>query len=167
MQLDNQIYFWAHMLDESFINDFNIKMPKNENEKFKYCEVFTDEVCFTFDTDHINDFLCKIWPNWEKYFKDSIAEVIEVKGERTDVDDWDEWKISIEDLNNGYDNCKSLLFEKLLEQFPCNYVGSLKDMIDFCVDELAESEYDMRTLNKYGQLLHKGHHRTGGYYPDY
>ena len=44
MNYNNQIHFWAHMLDESFTDDFTVKLPKDENEKFKFGDVFTDDV---------------------------------------------------------------------------------------------------------------------------
>lgn len=169
MNYNNQIHFWAHMLDESFTDDFTVKLPKDENEKFKFGEVFTADVYSKFDTDEaFNDFLCKIWPKWEEYFYNAISETIEVEGEQTDVDDWDVWKISIEDLNGGYDQCVSILFEKLGNgSIQDDYIGSLKDIIDICVEDLADTEYDMSTLKRYGSLKHKGQYRTGGYYPDH
>jgi hypothetical protein len=92
------------MLDESFIDDFTVKLPADENEKFKFGEVFTADVYSKYDTDEaFNDFLCKIWPKWEEYFYNAVSETIEVEGAQIDVDDWDKWTISIEDLNGGYD----------------------------------------------------------------
>jgi hypothetical protein len=91
-------------------------------------------------------FLCKIWPTWEKYFINAVSKYIEVEGERKDVDDWDIWKISIEDLNGGYINCKSILFENIVNDFECSYIGSLKDMIDLCIEKLTNTTYDISTL---------------------
>jgi hypothetical protein len=31
-----------------------------------------------------------------------------------------------------------------------DYIGSLKDIIDICVEDLANTEYDMSTLERYG-----------------
>ena len=168
MNYNNQIHFWAHMLDESFVDEFTVKLPKDENEKFKFGEVFTDDVYSKLDTDEaFNKFLCKIWPKWEDYFYDAVSKDIEVEGERIDVDDWDIWTIAIEDLNGGYDVCVSKLFEKIANDFKDDYVGSLKDIIDICVEDLASVGYDMSTLETYGKLKHKGEYRTGGYYPDH
>lgn len=169
MNYHNQIHFWAHMLDESFTNHFDEKLPKDENEKFKFGEVFTTDVFSKYDSDEtFNDFLCKIWPKWEEYFQMAISENIEVEGAQIDVDDWDKWTISIEDLNGGYDQCLSILFEKFGNgSIKDDYICSLKDIIDMCVEELADTEYDMSTLEKYGELIYKGHYRTGGYYPDH
>lgn len=168
MNYNNQIHFWAHMLDESFVDEFTVKLPKNENEKFKFGDVFTDDVYSKLDTDEeFNKFLCKIWPKWEDYFYSAVSEIIEVEGKRTDVDEWDEWAISIKDLNGGYDKCVSILFEKLGDgSIKDDYIGSLKNIIDACVEDLAD-EYDISTIERNGQLIHKGQYHTGGYYPDY
>ena len=49
MNYHNKIQFWAHMLDESFTDDFTVKLPADENEKFKFGEVFTADVYSKYD----------------------------------------------------------------------------------------------------------------------
>lgn len=161
MKLDAQIYYWAHMLDESLKEDNigNTYLPKDENEKFKYSDIFTKELIDSLDTDKsMEDFLISIWPKWKEYFKDAIQDEIEFDGARTSDDDWDTWKITIQNLNGGYDKCESILFDNLTDDtfFDQNYIGSLKDMFDIIIEKLAEAESDFSTIEDYGYMSHKG-----------
>lgn len=167
--LNTMINFWAHMLDESFNKNeiASLAHPSNKDEKFKVEDVFSAEANAKLDTDKaLEDFLSSIWPEWEDYFRKGVEEVIEVEGAQKDVDDWDEWKISIADLNGGYENCKSMLFDDLFNDFT-GVECSLKELLDMELEKLAETEYDLNTLENFGTCTYRGHYHTGGYYPDH
>ena len=97
------------MLDESFnkmSEEEKIEsktLPKDENTKFKFGDVFTSDL----DTnDKVLDIFDAIWPKWYDYFSSTIGREkdLELEGRQRDVDDWDVWRISVEDCYDGIEN---------------------------------------------------------------
>ena len=90
------------MLDESFdkmSEEEKVEakaLPKDENTKFKFGDVFTSDR----DTnDKVLKIFDAIWPKWYDYFSNAISREkdLELEGQRRDVDDWDVWRISVEE----------------------------------------------------------------------
>ena len=123
------------MLDESF-NEMSKEekieskvLPKDENTKFKFGDVFTSDL----DTnDKVLEIFDAIWPKWYDYFSSTIGREkdLELEGRQRDVDDWDVWRISIEDCYDGIENMVHIMFEDIFEIYADNTETTLKKIID-------------------------------------
>ena len=173
MKIDAQIEKWAHMLDESFDKlSENEKveakaLPKDENTKFKFGDVFTSDV----DTnDKVFEIFNTIWPKWYDYFSNIIAKEkdLELEGRRRDVDDWDVWRISVEDCYGGIDNMVDIMFEDIFETYGDDVETTLKKIIDDQITKFidkASENISLDDLEDKGVCIYKGHMHWGGYYP--
>ena len=163
---------WAHMLDEAFDKpigevDESLKMPKDENEKFRFGDVFIEDLI---DDESFENKFDEIWPNWLGYFQDKLDKFdkLRIEGTQRDVDDWDVWEIRLEDCFGGIDRMVDMMFDDFYGRWNDNDVKSLKEIIDTEFERLAEeaqSNCDPDYLEKYGKLIHKGKMHWGGYYP--
>ena len=163
--------YWAHMLDESF-NEGQVPeavMPKDENTKFKFGEVFTDDIETNEGIEKVFD---EIWPGWLDYFTNEVEkkDCLELQGRQRDVDDWDVWKVRVEDMYNGIDGMADAMFEDLYERWDAGKTTTLKEVVDTEIERLVDSiadGYDIGTLEANGQLIWKGHKHYGGPYPEH
>lgn len=172
MKNDTMIENWAHMLDEAFdksIDDKNEKsiMPKDENEKFRFGDVFVDD---SESDESIENKFDEIWPKWIDYFEDKVdkLDTLKLEGRRRDVDDWDVWEIKVEDCYDGFDGMVDMMFDDFYGRWKDDDVKSLKEIIDFELDRLieeAQNNCELDQLETHGKLLHKGQMHWGGYYP--
>lgn len=171
--MNDAVDFWAHMLDESFdkrsesekIEQAN-SLPKDENTKFKIGDVFTLDVIE--EKDGVEKVLDAIWPKWYDYFVNEIdkCEPLELEGARRDVDDWDVWKINVEDCWGGVENMVELMMEHISDEWDENKVTTLKDLIDYEIEvfcEQAAEECDLETLEREGTCIYRGRMHWGGY----
>lgn len=163
------------MLDESFDKRSEREkaeqanpLPKDENTKFKIGDVFTSDVLK--EKDGVEKIFDAIWPAWHEYFVNEIdkCEPLEIEGERRDVDDWDVWKINVEDCWDGVENMADLMMEHVADEWNENEVATLKEIIDceiakFC--ESAPDECDIDMLERNGTCIYRGTMHHGGYYP--
>lgn len=168
-----QIEWLAHMLDEAFDKRSAEEraeasaLPKSENEKFKFGEVFTDGL----DAAEIKELFTKIWPKWEDYVSKELdaEDPLELEGQRRDVDDWDVWKIHVTDCyEGGEDAMIDLMIDRIYDDFDEDKVVSLKEVVDFELDRLVEEageECDLETLERKGTCIWKGRMHWGGRYP--
>ena len=123
------------MLDESFnkmSEEEKIEskdLPKDENTKFKFGDVFTSDL----DTnDKVLEIFDAIWPKWYDYFSSTIGREkdLELEGRQRDVDDWDVWRISVEDCYDGIENMANIMFEDIFETYADDAETTLKEIID-------------------------------------
>lgn len=174
MKTDPMIEHWAHMLDEAFDKEAldgkkEKVLPKDQNEKFKFNEVFPPiDAMNAEEIEHIFD---AIWPKWLDYFNDEVdkTEEIDITGAQRDVDDFDEWKIKIEDVYGNVDGMVDNMFKNLEETHMYdNETMTLKELIDSELERMAESapEYcDPDTLKDHGRCVYRGKLHWGGRYP--
>jgi len=164
MKVDRQIEHWAHMLDESFRKT---SLPKDESTKFKFGEVFTDDL----DSDKdIEKRFTEIWPGWYQYFLSRVAKEkdLELEGQRQDVDDWDVWRIPVSECYGSVQKMIELMFDDLYGRWDDSKVTTLKDIVDAEIDRLIENASDNITVEELedrGICIHKGCKHWGGYYP--
>lgn len=73
-----------------------------------------------------------IWPKWYDYFSNAISKEkdLELEGRQQDVDDWDVWRISLENCYGGIDNMVNLMFEDIFETYDNDTETTLKEIID-------------------------------------
>ena len=161
------------MLDESFSkmseeDKVEAKtLPKDENTKFKFGDVFNPNL----DTNSkIQKMFDAIWPKWYDYFSNAISKEkdLELEGRQQDVDDWDVWRISLENCYGGIDNMVNLMFENIVETYDNDTETTLKEIIDDqitrFIDEAGEN-ISLEDLEDKGVCIYKGHMHWGGYYP--
>lgn len=133
------------------------QLPKSENEKFKFGEVFTDGLGAT----EIKELFTKIQPKWEVYVSKRLEaeDPFELEGQRRDVDDWDVWKIDVIDCyEGGEDAMVDLMIDRIYDDFAEDKVVSLKEVVHFELDRLVEEASK-------GPCIWKGHMHWGGRYP--
>ena len=173
MRIDAQIEQWAHMLDESFDKTSEKEkaeakaLPKDENTKFKFGDVFTSDL----DTnDKVLQIFNAIWPKWYDYFSNAISREkdLELEGQRRDVDDWDVWRISVEDCYGGIDNMANIMFEDIFEAYGDDAETTLKKIIDDQITSFidrAGENISLDDLEDKGVCIYKGHTHWGSYHP--
>lgn len=151
------------MLDESFKKmDSERLFPKDENEKFKFENVFTPEVLS--NQTKLQEVLDTIWPNWDRYIQDEVdrSEPLEVNGQQTDVDDWDVYEISVEDCYGGVEEVIQTVLDNL-DDFDKNKVLSLKEILDLSLQMVFDNALDnvsSETLYEYGRQIWSGRRRS-------
>lgn len=151
------------MLDESFKKmDSERLFPKDENEKFKFKNVFTPEVLS--NQTKLQEVLDTIWPNWDGYIQDEVdrSEPLEVNGQQTDVDDWDVYEISVEDCYGGIEEVIQTVLDNL-DDFDKNKVLSLKEILDLSLQMAFDNAFDnvsSETLYEYGRQIWSGRRRS-------
>ena len=173
MKIDEQIEKWAHMLDESFnkmSEEEKIEskaLPKDENTKFKFGDVFTSDL----DTnDKVLEIFDAIWPKWYDYFSSTIGREkdLELEGRQRDVDDWDVWRISVEDCYDGIENMVHIMFEDIFETYADDAETTLKEIIDDQISRFIDGAADNIStdeLEEKGVCIYKGRMHWGGRYP--
>ena len=173
MKRDLQIEQWAHMLDESFSKTNSSEatteniIPKDENTKFKFEDVFTDSL----DSDEkVEQMFDAIWPKWYDYFINTVNKEkdLELEGRRRDVDDWDVWRISVADCYGGVEKMIELMFDDLYGRWDNSKETTLKEIIDAEIERLVEEARDnisIDELEERGVCIYKGHMHWGGHYP--
>lgn len=151
------------MLDESFKKmDSERLFPKDENEKFKFRNVFTPEVLS--NQTKLQEVLDTIWPNWNEYIQDEVdrSEPLEVNGQQTDVDDWDVYEIRVEYCYGGIEEVIQTVLDNL-DDFDKNKVLSLKEILDLSLQMAFDNALDnvsSETLREYGRLIWSGRRRS-------
>ena len=168
------IQYWATMLNEAFDKRSDNEkaenaFPADENAKFTFEEVFTDDID---DPKKVEQVFDKIWPKWSSYFENQVGkeDYLELEGQRRDVDDWDVWKIRVEDCYGGMEEMIDMMFDDLPSRWDNNHSQvTLKEIVDTeikrLIDEAGE-KCDLDTLERNGQCIYRGSYRTGGAYPD-
>lgn len=153
------IDFWAHMLDESFRKmDSERLYPKDENEKFKFGDVFTPDVLE--NQKKLEEVLGTIWPNWDAYVEDEAYESpdLSVSWDQTAPDDYDVYKISTVDCYGGIENVVQAFLDNL-DEIDKNKTYSLKEIVDLALDMTFENALDSisdRKIREYGTRIYKG-----------
>ena len=173
MKENEQIQTWAHMLDEAFDKRTSSEvaednaLPKDQNEKFIFNDVFSND-----DNDkEIEQKFDAIWPKWWNYFVSEVDRIgeLDIQGERKDVDDWDMWKIALDDIYVSTENMADNMFEELNNdgEYDDKEV-TLKQLIDDAIQKMVDEapQYcDLDMLKNHGRCVYRGHMHWGGHYP--
>lgn len=174
--INRQVQYWAHMLDESFgdQNDNNISLPKGKDAKFVVKNVFPDQMFKDDSTENLKKVLerfTQIWPDWEKEINDYLNTDQEIDGRQIDVDDFDVWKIYPAQFFNEED-VANLLYDVLAGNEAKEFQDketTASEIIDVVCELLDEklSNIDLSEIEDKGQCIWRGTYKTGGYYPDH
>lgn len=173
MKTNAQITYLAHMLDEALGTPAGVEdtlsevAPEDEEMPFVFGEVITADAY-----DYYNGWkglMTRLWPKWEDYFISRVNKLKELNlyGDQTDVDDWDEYAVKLEDLyHNGIDGLEDAVLSHLddANAYPNDKIVTLKSIIDNELDNEIErvssfGAYDKELLKQNGRCVHKGRSR--------